>query len=197
MHHRARSTLLAAAVLVGLVAACGGHESALPPARACSPGQTEKCPCPTGGGTGTAACLDDGSGYGACDGCSHTPPPIDAGDDGAGDDSGGPTNPFISVSGYSLVEAETYVAVAPDGTLGVVWIAISAAGSNIGYTFSHDHGSTWTPPNVVIAPGGRVSSDPVITSDSKGNFYVVWVAFDQGSGGTPVNMAVFVSTSAA
>lgn len=73
---------LAALGLVALVAlggSCGDSEAA----QACVPGEVVSCPCP--GGQGVQTCSDDGSAYGACEGCT----PL--GEAGSGGGAGGTT----------------------------------------------------------------------------------------------------------
>lgn len=51
----------------------GGEASPPPGSQACEPSTTQSCTCPNGE-TGTATCMADGHGFGACSGCptSHT-----------------------------------------------------------------------------------------------------------------------------
>src|SRR5262245_5511510 len=48
----------------------------------------------------------------------------------------------ISRATSSIMESETSLAVAPDGTMAATWIAIGGMKSNIGYAFSRDDGET-------------------------------------------------------
>jgi hypothetical protein len=81
-------------------------------------------------------------------------------------------------------EFETHLAQAPDGTLGVTWIAEPADGSDFpaGYSFSSDGGRTWLPPASVASPSGG-AHDPVLVADARGHFVLVFLGADaDGSG---------------
>ena len=150
------------------------------PTTTCTPGATTTCACPTAGVTGKSLCDDSGT-PGAC----ICPTPI-----------GGHT--VISLSTLSAIEAETHLAAAPDGTLASVWISIGGGGgSDIGYVFSRDNGTTWTKPKLVGDATGRESSDPVIAVDPQGNFYVTWIAFKRDGMGNASDFVLYVSKAAA
>src|SRR5262245_28458022 len=59
---------------------------------------------------------------------------------------GGPS-PIISENPRSAYEGETQVAVAPDGTVGVAWIATAVGDTfaSVAYRFSPHGGASWTP----------------------------------------------------
>lgn len=104
----------------------------------------------------------------------------------------------ISTSPQSAAEAETHLALAPDGTIGVVWIAVApTGGSNIGYTFSSDGGTTWSTPAMLSDPQSRESSDPVVAVDAQGNFYVAWIAFLRSGGGDASDFKLYASKATA
>jgi hypothetical protein len=146
----------------------------------CTPGASTDCACSTAGVTGKSLCDADGK-AGAC----VCPTPLGE-------------HQVISAGTQSGIEAETHLAVAPDGTLVSVWIGIGGGGgSDIGYVFSHDGGNTWTKPKAVGDATGRESSDPVIAADSSGNFYVTWIAFQRDNMGNASNFVLYVSKAAA
>jgi hypothetical protein len=103
------------------------------------------------------------------------PMPYDASHEAAAEAEAGPTYPLgknISMAS-SIYEAEDQIAVAPDGTIGIVWTGIPSGPGYVvmGYTFSTDDGATFTPPQYITLPGGLAPSDPGITTDAQGNFY--------------------------
>src|SRR4051794_3105402 len=93
----------------------------------------------------------------------QTPPPPP--DDDAGD-AAPPASPDISSSAKSTYESEDQIAVAADGTIGVLysWIGKSAEGTS--YRFSSDDGKTWSAPGQITTPGGTFPGDPAIVTDS-------------------------------
>ena len=149
-------------------------------ATTCTPGASSTCACPTAGVTGKSTCDATGN-PGAC----VCPTSIGS-------------HQVISQSNLSAIEAETHLAMAPDGTLASVWISISGGGgSDIGYVFSTDSGTNWTKVKVVGDATGRESSDPVITVDTTGNFYVTWIAFHRDAMGNASDFVLYVSKAAA
>jgi hypothetical protein len=149
-------------------------------ATACTPGATSDCACPTAGVTGKSLCDASGS-AGTC----VCPTPIGS-------------HQVISQSNLSAIEAETHLAMAPDGTLVSVWISLGGGGgSDIGYVVSTDSGTTWTKPKVVGDATGRESSDPVIAADPQGNFYVTWIAFHRDGMGNASDFVLYVAKAAA
>jgi hypothetical protein len=146
----------------------------------CTPGASSDCACPTAGVTGKSLCDSTGK-PGAC----VCPTPIT-------------DHQVISLSNLSALEAETHLSMAPDGTLVSVWISIGGGGgSDIGYTFSTDSGTTWTPVKVVGDSTGRESSDPVSAVDAQGNFYVTWIAFVRDNMGNASDFVLYVSKAMA
>ena len=108
--------------------------------------------------------------------------------------TGGVTNPVISESSNSYMQAETSVIAAPNGVVSVAWIDVNWQGeSNIGYAFSENDGATFTAPSLITTPGGRVASDPVLAADAAGNLYVTWVGYKIDGGGNPSSMRIYVS----
>jgi hypothetical protein len=95
---------------------------------------------------------------------------------GAGSDATGPALAPVSVSMSSLsaLETEVQLAVAPDGTIAIAWIAVSAgqADSWIGYRFSTDAGATFSAIGRMQIPTGLSGSDPALAVDGVGNFYL-------------------------
>jgi hypothetical protein len=112
---------------------------------------------------------------------------------------GGTVDPaIVSRSTLSVAEAETHVAVADNGYVAIAYITILAnGGSNNGYVFSTDDGMTWGKPQSIKSPGLRVSSDPVLAADQKGNFYLTWIGFDRTNTGGATNMHVYVAVAPA
>ncbi len=150
------------------------------PVMVCTPGKSSSCACPAAGVTGKSLCDATGN-PGAC----VCPTPIG-------------THDVISISKKSAIEAETHIAEAPDGTLASVWISLGGnGGSDIGYVFSKDAGTTWTSVAVVGDATGRESSDPVIAVDATGNFYVTWIAFQRDNMGNASDFVLYVSKAAA
>lgn len=125
-----------------------------------------------------------------------TTPPRPRPREDAGPDPTDPTHRIISTSDRSFLEAETSLARSSDGALAAAWIAVSEAGaSDIGYAFSRDDGATWTTPAFVGDANGRDSSDPVVTVDAQGNFYVAWISFRR-SGNDAYDFVLYVAKAA-
>jgi hypothetical protein len=115
--------------------------------------------------------------------------------------TGGSANVYdpgiISNNPDTVMEAETHVAAAANGFVAVAWIGIGGEPSSVnGYTFSKDGGTTWGPVASIPSPHGLASSDPVLAVDSKNNFYLTWVGFDDTSA-NPSQMGIYVSRAAA
>ncbi len=156
-----------------------GVTEAGPPAL-CTPGASTDCACSPAGVTGKSLCDATGK-PGAC----VCPTPL-------------AEHTVISQSNQSAIEVETHLAAAPDGTLASVWISLGGGGgSDIGYVFSHDGGTVWTKPKAVGDATGRESSDPVIASDTSGNFYVTWIAFQRDNMGNASDFVLYVAKAAA
>ena len=64
------------------------------------------------------------------------------------------------------------------GDVYVVWEDSRNGRTDIYFNYSHDYGVTWQANDlrldIGVAPGARTSGAPQISSDSKGNVYVVW-----------------------
>lgn len=163
------------------------------PSQICEPRVSNDCTC-TNGAAGSKVCRTDGMAFGACVCMKADGGP---GTDGGPDPDGGPKTPTvpadISSSPLSALEAETHVAVAPNGYVAAAWIGVEAGGSSTsGYRFSTNRGDSWLPVSKVDSPAGRVSSDPVLATDAQSNFYLVWIGFHVSTG-TPTDMATYVS----
>ena len=158
--------------LAALVGACGGK---------------------VGGAPELSTALPDASPVDACTLCAS-----DAGRDAATVDAGAGDSLDISRSAFSLIEAETYLAVSGSVVV-AAWIGVSGIGgvSSIGYRFSRDGGKSWEPVQKIEAPGGRFSSDPVVAADGTGNVYLAWVGFQIAAGNEPVDMQIYVAKAAA
>jgi hypothetical protein len=115
----------------------------------------------------------------------------DAGDAGVGDvhvkkdatpvDSGPdapPPSGGVNVSGQGPgYESENQIAVAPDGTIAVLWSAFTVGPPYVTmqYSFSKDDGKTFTPPVPIYSPPGLYPGDPAITVDPSGNFWAAYL----------------------
>jgi hypothetical protein len=136
---------------------------------------------------------------------STIPPPDsglpDASDaDTDADAEAGYTGPkMISKKTGSLYEAETQIAVAPDGTIAVVWNAVDlSSGPRIGYSFSLDDGATFTPPAFLNPPDiMQAGTDPAVVADANGNFYASLMGVHYDPSGTLSDMHVFVAKAPA
>lgn len=105
---------------------------------------------------------------------------------GGGTGGGAPLGPSdsdkISASSATVLEAEPHVAATSDGRVAVAWIGIEKTGSSfIGYAFSKDYGTTWTPPQKTMQPANLQSTDPVMAADAAGNIYLTWLAYLPGN----------------
>lgn len=139
-----------------------------------------RCNCaPTGGGS-SGGITDGGgifvgdTGRGDSNGVGGDAEAMDSA--GAGSDATGPALAPVAVSMSSLsgLETEVQLAVAPDGTIAIAWIAVSAgqADSWIGYRFSTDGGATFSAIGRMQIPTGLSGSDPALAVDGVGNFYL-------------------------
>ena len=105
----------------------------------------------------------------------------------------------ISGNGFA---AEVQLAVNPaNHHIVVAYIDIGTTGKpTTGVVASQDDGATFSTP--VLLPMDTTvdmnmfQSDPVVAVDPSGDFFVAWVGFDQGAGGTPTNMRMWVARSA-
>lgn len=72
------------------------------------------------------------------------------------------------------------------------------ANRRVGYSYSSNGGLTWSVSKVLdstILPGGSTrNSDPVVTVDTAGNFYIAVIAI-QGVSGANLTLAVYKSTN--
>ncbi len=70
---------------------------------------------------------------------------------------------------------------------------VSPALRRIGYTYSTDGGTTWSPSQLIPAldPNHPLASDPVVVSDTNGNFYVATVSLTSAGA---LDLVVFKST---
>jgi len=79
----------------------------------------------------------------------------------------------VSIGTQPGLETEVQLAVASDGTIAIAWIAVSATQDVwIGYRFSQDGGATFSPIGRLQLPTGLAGSDPAMTVDGAGNFYL-------------------------
>ena len=90
-------------------------------------------------------------------------PPLDAG---------------LNVSGNGPgYDSEDEIAVAPDGTIAILWSAFLQAPPYVAmrYAFSTDDGKSFSAPVDVITPNGLYPGDPAITVDAQGNFWASYL----------------------
>lgn len=112
---------------------------------------------------------------------------------------GGVTNPIISETPESLLQAETHVVSGSNGFVVVAWIDVDQQGnSTIGYTFSTNNGSSFGPVQFskTPLPGQSQASDPVLAVDASNNFYLTWVGYfppTPQSPDQPTDMHVYVA----
>ncbi len=114
--------------------------------------------------------------------------PVDASADAAdASDAGSPPQGVVSSSPLTAFEAETQLAVAPDGTIAIVWIgnpsATSSAGQLVGYTFWTPGAAAWSTVQTLTHGPTDYATDPTVVADPAGNFYVAW--FGLGSDQVP------------
>ena len=117
--------------------------------------------------------------FGACssgdDGPASAPPgdagpletstAVEAGTDAAEPDASKRTD--ISSSAKTTSEAETHLAVAPDGRVLVAWIGFGAK-FGTGYAFSPDRGATFAAPELISGNLG----DPIVAAGADSSFYI-------------------------
>jgi hypothetical protein len=201
--------------VLALTARCGGSPSSPAPpaadAEACIPSTYIRCASPAGC-AGFQVCNAQGSGYAACE-CDGTGGGLDAGADASGADSiaadadeGGDAAGTaigagvpISSSSQDVFESEDQLAVAPDGTIAIAWIAIvrGAPGSWIAYRFSKDGGATFSSIGRLSLPTGLAGSDPAVAVDAAGNFYLAALGVHfTGTGQAADYTRVFVAKAA-
>lgn len=110
---------------------------------------------------------------------------------------GGVSNPIVSWSPGSFIQAETSVSSTPNGAVAVAWIDIdSTSASTIGYVISTNDGASFPGVGFLSSPGGMLASDPVIAADAAGNFWLTWVGYFIDAGGSPSDMHIYVSKAA-
>lgn len=119
-------------------------------------------------------------------------PPADVSVPEAGPPDGG----AVQVSNGPGFEAENQIAVAPDGTIGILWQAFGGSPYvAMQYSFSTDDGKTFTPPQSVFTPGGLYPGDPSINVDAAGNFYASYLGIKYDTMGGVSYTRVYVATS--
>ena len=86
------------------------------------------------------------------------------------------------VSNTPGVSSEPAVAVAPDGTIHVVWTDTTAGADHpdIWHTQSGDHGKSWKAAEDISKTPG-VSSHPAVACGPKGEVYVAWADTTKGT----------------
>lgn len=108
-------------------------------------------------------------------------------------------NTQITGSGQSI-EAEVQLAVAPGGKDVVVSYNKLTAPAGIGVVKSTDDGLSFSREVVLpldtMVDKNNTQSDPVVASDSKGNFYISWVGYNLSQRNpNPTNMNIYVARS--
>jgi hypothetical protein len=124
-----------------------------------------------------AACGEDAR-FGAPDGGLPNGPGGSGGASGTGGAGAGPVvaGPIISENPIANWEAETHLAVAPDGRIFAVWIAIQLGHRKlIGYAHSSDGGATWAQAGVVPSDPDADAVDPAVAVDTNGIFHLTWL----------------------
>ncbi len=97
--------------------------------------------------------------------------------------------------------AEVQLAVDPKTkNVVVAWIGYDQTDDGIVFSSSTDNGETFSQPVYLPDNDGvtmtSTSSDPVVTVDPSGSFYIVWIGYDQSQmSPDPTNMNVFVARS--
>jgi hypothetical protein len=129
----------------------------------------------------------------------------DGGDSGANADAAPdvstqpPSGPVaVSATAATSMSTEVQIAVAPDGTIAIAWIDIGnslASTSPIAYRFSTNGGSTFTPTATVTIPSTLAGSDPALTVDAAGNFYLALLGVHFTTTGTADYTRVYVTTA--
>lgn len=115
----------------------------------------------------------------------------EAGDAGADSGDGGAAHPIISASALSDFETETHLAVAGDGTVLASFIAVKAGVTKIGYAVRR--GGVWEAPSQLEAPDGRRGTDPVVSVDASGRFYLSFAGLRRDAAGLPYDMRIYVA----
>jgi hypothetical protein len=148
------------------------------------------------GGASTAAAPDAGA-----DDAPATDAAIEAGPDGSADsgDAGVPgttVDPLSSVAG-SAGEHEPFVAVTPQGRVGVSFLSVlsTGIGYSVGYRISNDHGITWGAAALFPLPAGdNVQANASVAAGDDENLYMAWAAEERTQTGR-ANEHVFVAVS--
>jgi hypothetical protein len=120
-------------------------------------------------------------------------PLSDAGD--AGDAGDGGSGLGLNVSGEGPgYESEDQIAVAPDGTIAILWQAFTQTPPYFAmrYAFSTDDGKTFSAPKNIVVGGGLYPGDPALTVDASGNFWASYLAIAY-SGQTVAYSDVYVA----
>lgn len=154
---RGRDAGIAVALGVAAVMGCGGSGGGAGGSASTTSSETTTTTSGGGGGTGTTTSTGGG---------------------GTGPVGG----PFTSKGGTSY-EAQTSLAASSKGSVVAAWIGFFAdSTSSIGYAISRDAGETWSAPQYIASPGGRLASNPVVAADGQGRFYLAWLGFRVASG---------------
>ena len=101
----------------------------------------------------------------------------------------------VNVSGEGPgYESEDQLAVAPDGTIAILWSAFTPTPPYVAmqYSFSTDDGQSFSPPQPIVIGGALYPGDPAITVDSAGNFWASYLGIAY-SGQNVAYSRVFVS----
>lgn len=138
----------------------------------------------------------------ACSDVSRFPAPDGGLPNGAGGRAGGTggsgpidvvAGPLISESPAANWEAETHLAVAPDGRVFAVWIATQLGPRRfVGHAVSSDGGHTWSEAQLVPSDPLAEAVDPAVTVDESGVFHLVWLELPMGGGQRRVMTAAYL-----
>jgi hypothetical protein len=122
-------------------------------------------------------------------------------------DAASPKAPLIDTGAIappaqSEAQTEPAVAVSADGTLVVTWLDSELTTWGLGYAFSHDHGVTWGPSQLLTMPAGLYAGNETVQADADGNFHVVTLgvnadasAIDVLIAGAPAGVDMFGDTT--
>lgn len=97
-----------------------------------------------------------------------------------------PLDGGLNVSGNGPdFESEDEIAVAPDGTIAILWSAFSQGPPYVAmrYAFSTNDGKSFSAPAEVITPNGLYPGDPAITVDAQGNFWASYLGISYSGQG--------------
>ena len=98
----------------------------------------------------------------------------------------------------SAYEHEPFIAVSPQGRVGVSFLASLTSGGayTVGYRISNDGGNTWGPATLFPLPtGDDIQANASVAAGDDGTLYMAWAAESKTSSQGRSNEHVFVATS--